>query len=370
MFKTLTWLVWCVALVLMACSGPEERPTDGDGLCDEVDCSGHGTCVSPEGEPVCICHRGYERRELRCVPSGADGDGDVDSDSDSDSDSESCAGGCDPGDRCDPVSRECVPGVWVTIEAGTFDMGSPESEAGREPDEELHSVTLTRDFEVWSVEVTIAEFSQVMGYHPSIAPSCTTECSVDNVTWHEAAAYCNALSSEAGLPSCYRCSGEGDSLSCGAAVWPIMTCEGYRLPTEAEWEYAARGGTTTSTYNGDLDPTRLGCEQPNPVLDPIAWFCGSSGRDPQPVGQLRPNAFGLYDMLGSVYEWCNDGYREDLGTEPVTDPEGDRASDRKVVRGGSWYREAARSRAARRTNLDPDEASQALGFRPVRTLRE
>ena len=256
---------------------------------------------------------------------------------------------------------------WVLIEAGSpFEMGSPPTEAGRGSDELQHEVTLTHDYAILSSEVTQGMFQTLMGYNPSDWDTCGPSCPVEMVSWHEAAAWCNALSQDAGLSECYSCSGTGVDTYCQSSAVFVTPydCPGFRLPTEAEWEYAARAGTETATYAGDLDPTILACEQPNPVLDPIAWFCEA---ETQAVMQKAPNGWGLYDMLGNVWEWCHDPYEEVYPAGPVTDPVGAPGSGYRSFRGGAWHYVAASSRAAARDRRTPVTREYFVGFRPVKT---
>lgn len=264
-----------------------------------------------------------------------------------------------------------IGGTWVMLDPGAFQMGSPTSEPGRNSDETQHSVTLTHRFEMLATEVTQAQFGERMGYMPAAFTACGGDCPVERVNWYEAAAYCNALSSAAGLANCYTCSGSGASVTCdlsGDYATPY-DCPGYRLPTEAEWEYAARAGTTGGTYNGTSDGGHLGCEQPNVVLDSIAWFCGNSGGRTQPVGSLGANPWGLYDMLGNVWEWCGDRWDgADYGAGAVTDPWGLASGSSRVLRGGSWVDDAGYARAASRFRAGPGDRGDGGGFRVSRSL--
>jgi formylglycine-generating enzyme required for sulfatase activity len=194
---------------------------------------------------------------------------------------------------------------------------------------------------------------------------------VERVNWHEAAAYCNAVSTSAGRPLCYSCSGSGSETDClpSASYATPYDCPGYRLPTEAEWEYAARAGDTRATYNGDLAADLSLCEEPNAVLDPIAWFCGNSGGMSHAVGTRTANAWGLYDMLGNVWEFCHDWW-DTAGYPPgaATDPWGPPVGYYRVIRGGSWANDDGAARAASRFLGDRVDHSELDGFRPVRTL--
>jgi formylglycine-generating enzyme required for sulfatase activity len=267
--------------------------------------------------------------------------------------------------------------TWVKIPAGTFQLGSPATEpcrnSGGNP-EDQHSVTLTRDFEIQSTEVTQEQFKGLMEYNPS-PWLCGANCPMQAVKWHEAAAYCNALSGQKGLAACYSCAGGRESLTCTDAPAysgdKIYSCPGYRLPTEAEWEYAYRAGTTTAYWDGANDPAVCDYCTSDENADPIGWYCGNAAtpsEGPHPVAQKRPSPWGLYDMAGNVAEWCHDWYQSSLGYSAATDPWGPPSGSFRVLRGGSSGEGAGHMRAAQRGGYDPPSRNGLVGFRCARTL--
>jgi formylglycine-generating enzyme required for sulfatase activity len=244
-----------------------------------------------------------------------------------------------------PVGPAPAASGFVYIAPGTFMMGSPSSEEGRGDDETQHSVTLTGGFYLQTTEVTQGEWQRVMGRNPSYFQGCGSDCPVEQVSWLDAVGYANALSRADGLSECYDSSG---NVRDGGSIY---NCTGYRLPTEAEWEYAARAGTTGSRYG---------------TLDQVAWYIGNSRHTMRRVGELQANAWGLHDMLGNVWELTHDRYGAYGGT--ATDPEGVTNGRSRVLRGGSRSADAVNARAAYRDTLDPDyRRGNHVGFRLARS---
>ena len=240
----------------------------------------------------------------------------------------------------------------------------------RDSDETQHNVTLTHKFEIMSTEVTQGQFTLLRGYSPSSFTSCGNICPVDTVNWHEAAAYCNALSGKASLPVCYTCSGSGTNVTCQETASPqgkgIYTCKGFRLPTEAEWEYAYRGGTSSAFYNGGI----TNCTSTDPNADKIGWYGQNSNNKTHPLGLKAPNTWGLYDMAGNVWEWCHDLHQSDLGTAAKTNPVGSAsASSSRVLRGGAHGGKPGNMRAANRNQNTSTVQYGHIGFRCVRTTK-
>jgi formylglycine-generating enzyme required for sulfatase activity len=260
-------------------------------------------------------------------------------------------------------------------------MGSPASEQCREqlPPilETQHEVVLTHDFEIYQTEVTQGEYLQVMTFNPSanttLCGTNGTNCPVESVTWSMAAAYCNALSQPA--DQCYTCSGSQTSLTCQTAAAyagaQIYSCPGYRLPTEAEFEYAMRAGTTTAFYSGPA--LAKNCNQADANADLIGWYKLNSGFPFQilnPVAQKQANDWGLYDVAGNVWEWSHELHAYALGSSKRIDPVetlGISGAPR-TIRGGGAGDEAHSLRSAMRLYWDPTQTSNALGFRCVRSL--
>jgi sulfatase modifying factor 1 len=265
-----------------------------------------------------------------------------------------------------PDTGAAAPGVLINAATATpFQMGAPAGELCSEPDETLHQVSLTRSFRIARYEVTQAEFQAALGYNPSLTKSCPT-CPVERVSWSEAASYCNALSAAAGVTPCYACAGSGSTVSCSEATAfsgaKIYDCPGYRLPTEAEWELAARGGTTTSFYGGDI----TGCKTAEPSVEPYAWYKLNAQDTTHPVGTKLAGPLGLYDTAGNVWEWTEDFYTNYPGTA-VVNPVGPQTSTHRVTRGGAFWDEPTYLRLGSRGVVVQDAHDESIGLRWVRS---
>lgn len=230
--------------------------------------------------------------------------------------------------------------VW--IEPGTFTMGSPKDELGRGDDETQHQVTLTKGYWLGKYEITQAQYEIVMGKNPSEDYGVGSDYPVYNVSWNDAMNFCAKLTesenAEGRLPNGYK----------------------YTLPTEAQWEYACRAGTTTALNSGKNLTAGDRC----PEMDEVGWYYFDiNDKKAYSVGQKKPNACGLYDMHGNVMEWCLDWYGE-YPTTSVTDPTGAFTGSRRVIRDGSWGHAAGSCRSAHRSSISPNiNVDYHIGFR-------
>ncbi len=251
--------------------------------------------------------------------------------------------------------------IW--IEPGMFTMGSPDTDVPRGPDETAHQALIPRGYWIAATEVTQGLWSRVMKSAPSYFRSAGPNAPVEQVSWYDAQYFIlklNMLIEENDIP------------------WYGFM---FHLPTETEWEYACRAGTTSPTYAGDIDLTG---GNNAPALDPIAWYGGNAGvtyeggwdaskwtgtqyafatAGTHPVALKKPNAWGLYDTLGNVWEWCGDAYAPYPFTE-IVDVDGLlTAGSNRVARGGSWGNKASSCRAAVRNPQPADARHPRIGFR-------
>ncbi|MBU1749482.1 MAG: formylglycine-generating enzyme family protein [Chloroflexi bacterium] len=256
-----------------------------------------------------------------------------------------------------PVPVEPIVPDMVLVEPGTFQMGAAD---GRSDEQPVHTVQITRPFYIAKYEVTFAEYDRFCedtgARRPNDRGWGRGQQPLINVDWYDAVAYCNWLSEKEGLTSCY--SGRGKVTRCD------FSANGYRLPTEAEWEYAARGGHLSqgTAYAGSDD------------AGVVAWYDANSGGVTHPVGQKQPNELGLYDMSGNMYEWCWDWYSGTYYTSsPVDDPMGPPPETSRTTRGpnkvrrsGSW-REAEEFLHVAFRSIDYAGYPGDNGFRLART---
>ena len=246
-----------------------------------------------------------------------------------------------------------VKGNLVLIPAGPFSLGNTGSYEG-EYDEKLPvTIIISKPFYISKYEITQQQYKAVMGNNPSEFKG--DNLPVEQVSWYDALNFCNALSQSEGLTPCYTIN--GTKVTCD------FEANGYRLPTEAEWEYAAKAGTKTDFYSGKL--TYSGNSPIDPNLDKIAWYSANSSNTTHPVGQKTPNAFGLYDMSGNVWEWCWDRYAE-YPSKETKDYQGPEIGTYRVYRGGGWRNLAWYCRSTNRDRNYLDDKNNSLGFRVVK----
>ena len=399
------------------CDGLTDEATDAycdDGLpCTEDVCQG-GSCVNPLVQGNCLivgtcyadgqtktgdaCQVCTSTKSTTAWSNATDGTG--------------CAGGTCEGGTC--VSSTVTAG-FVKVDPGSFWMGSPDgtcptgypgsctSELGRYSNETLHYVKLTHAFEMQAHEVTQGEFTLVMGWNPSYfgpngsGSSCGTTCPVETVSWYDAVAYANQKSKAASLTLCYMFADVtcvdgsthgSDAMACMNTtrkgidsatvtlngVSTPYDCTGYRLPTESEWEYAARAGSATAFYpspgnNGAITYTDCTLDA---NLTQIGWYCGNDNTTTKLVGGKEANAWGLFDMSGNVWEWAWDGWGSYPGgtlSSPSEDPVGAATGSYRVGRGGGWGDVARGCRSAYRGNYgSPGNRGNSLGLRLARSM--
>ena len=258
---------------------------------------------------------------------------------------------------------------WPQLPRGSFVMGSPASDPCREPwssRETAHRVTLSTAFAISPFETTRQEFASLMGYAAQANAACPN-CPVAELSWHEAAGYCNRLSERAGLVPCYRCSGAAAELQCAAeSAYEgalFYNCPGYRLPTEAEWEYAYRAATSSDAYWGAVEDCTSSAN-----ADAHAWYLNNSAGQSHAVGTMQANPWGLFDLAGNVWEWCNDWHEDELGALATVNPSGATSGTHRVTRGGSFDDRVQQLRAAMRDSQLPAQRRAYVGFRCVRSL--
>ncbi len=244
---------------------------------------------------------------------------------------------------------------FVLVPAGSFTMGSPKSEKGRQWNETRHKVIISKSFYMGETEVTQGQWKKLVSPNPS-SFKLGNAYPVDSVSWEEAMQFISFLNKLEGTRR-------------------------YRLPTEAEWEYACRAGSTTAFAKGPV--TTFSCNEPEPALIDTTWYCYNSGSQspasefkPHPVKLLEPNRWGLYDMHGNVQEWVMDSCRwrniwkakvgviTDTYKNNIVNPL-EKKGDRRIIRGGGWYQTSKYQRSAYRSYYKPIARRNSLGFRIV-----
>ena len=248
--------------------------------------------------------------------------------------------------------KEKTSGSMIKVEGGNFDMGSNSGESDEKP---IHKVTVS-SFYISKYETTQEEYQNIMGNNPSNFK--VSNLPVEYVSWFDAIKFCNAKSKKDGLSVAYN-ETSGELLdSSGNVTTDITKVKGYRLPTEAEWEYSARGGNKSQGYTYSAGNS----------LEEVAWFSSNSGNKTHEVGTKKANELGIYDMSGNVSEWCTDWYGSNY-YENSTDinPVNTKSSGNRVNRGGSWLIDPDYLRVGNRTSNTPTGTIYYLGFRLAKT---
>jgi len=248
----------------------------------------------------------------------------------------------------------------VNVPEGSFLMGDTAG-GGKDDEKPVHVVTLSA-FSIGKYEVTQSLYESVMGYNPSEFKTKVDNSSklpIDNVTWYDAAEFCNKLSEKEKLQPVYAISGREPATGhpiTSAVVTADWSKNGYRLPTEAQWEYTAKGGNDSPgnfMYAGSNN------------IDDVAWHFDNGGYAPHVVGTKAPNGLGIYDMSGNVWEWCWDEWGR-YSSDAQINPTGESMVGYYVIRGGSWLQDAENVRSARRSLKKPGELDKYTGLRLVR----
>lgn len=246
---------------------------------------------------------------------------------------------------------------FVLLPNGSFLMGSPKSEKGRQWNEKRHRVVISKSFYMGETEVTQGQWEKLVGFNPSSFSDLGKNYPVDTISWNEAMEFIRVLNGWEGTRK-------------------------YRLPTEAEWEYACRAGSTSAFAKGRI--TTFSCNEPEPAILNMAWYCYNSGLagpagdfKPHPVKTREPNNWGIYDMHGNVHEWVLDsckwrsiwkakvGVVTDTYKNNIVDPLS-KSGEHRIIRGGGWYQTSKYQRSAYRSYYKPGVKRNSLGFRIVR----